>query len=60
MAAAATVATSGLALRTVPQLGRVVQDILSQKAIADEFPGDQGTAAKTMPLEREMEHTATL
>jgi hypothetical protein len=41
-------------------LGHVVQDPLSQKATGDEFPGDQRTAGKSMPLERDMEHTATL
>jgi len=60
IAFAATVATSAYALRTVSHLGYVVQDILWQKAIIDEFPGKQRTAARIVPLEREMEHKASV
>jgi hypothetical protein len=56
----ATVATSAYALRTVTHLGHVVQDVLWQKAIVDEFPAKQRAAAKIVPLEREMEHKATV
>jgi len=59
IAFAATVATSAYALRTVSHLGHVVQDVLWQKAIVDEFPGRQ-RSAKIVPLERELEHKATV
>ncbi len=57
---AVMVATSAYALRTVSHLTHVVQDILWQKAIVDEFPGKQRVSAKILPLEREMEHKATV
>ena len=57
---AAVVATSAYVLRAVAHLGPVVQDILWQKAIVDEFPGKQRATAKILPLEREMEHKATI
>lgn len=60
IAFAVTVAMSAYALRTVSHLGHVVQDVLWQKAIVDEFPGKQRALAKIVPLEREVEHKVTV
>lgn len=59
IAFAAAVATSAYALRTVSHLGHVVQDVLWQKAIVDEFPGKQ-RSANIVLLEREVEHKASV
>lgn len=58
IAFAAAVATSSYALRTVSRLGHVVQDVLWQRAIVDEYPGKQ-RSAKIVPLAREVEHKAS-
>lgn len=60
IAFAASVAASAYTLRTVSHLGHVLQDILWQKAIVDEFPGKQRATAKIVPLEREVEHKASV